>query len=333
MKVSVIIAVYNVEEYIERCLISVINQSEKNIEVIVVNDGSTDNTLKIIKDIVVNDNRITIINKKNQGLIEARKSGFLVANGEYILFLDGDDWLERNAVEVLINTAKNDKADVVIYNGFYSYDDKKIKYNTINNYYLEEIKKNPLKHLFLDNITPGIVYKFIKRDFIIDKKICFPYKISYAEDLAMVSNIFMHNPKISILDKNLYNYYQREGSISKSTDKILEVNNAILFIEKKLKEKGIYKEYEKEFEFMVFRHLFLSKILRIKYIYSQRRIVFKQYKEKKIKIKNNKYICEYLSYSNKNLKIRIVLYYFSYEIATLVDLLKGFIKKPILSIK
>ena len=98
MKVSVIIAAYNIEKYIQRCIESVVNQSEREIEIIIVNDGSTDNTLNIINKVNELDDRIIVINKKNQGLIEARKTGLKYANGEFILFLDGDDWLENNCI-------------------------------------------------------------------------------------------------------------------------------------------------------------------------------------------------------------------------------------------
>ena len=125
MKVSVIIAAYNIEEYIERCIESVINQSEIEIEIIIVNDGSTDNTLNIIKKMSDLDERIIIINQKNQGLVEARKRGLKNANGKFILFLDGDDWLENNCVEELYKTAIDKNADVVLYNAYKAYEDKK----------------------------------------------------------------------------------------------------------------------------------------------------------------------------------------------------------------
>ncbi|MDU4936124.1 MAG: glycosyltransferase family A protein, partial [Peptostreptococcaceae bacterium] len=101
MKVSIIIAAYNIEDYINRCLNSIVNQSFKDIEIIVVNDGSTDNTINIINNFAKNDVRIKVIDKKNGGLIEARKSGLARASGEYILFLDGDDWLHIEAIEKL----------------------------------------------------------------------------------------------------------------------------------------------------------------------------------------------------------------------------------------
>ena len=138
MKASIIIAAYNIETYIRRCIISIINQTLKDIEIIVVNDGSTDNTLGIIKELYKLDNRIIIVNQENKGLIEARKSGLNIAKGEYILFVDGDDWLEINTLELLYNNAKENKSDIIIYNAFLSYDDRKEKFDVIFDSYIDE---------------------------------------------------------------------------------------------------------------------------------------------------------------------------------------------------
>ena len=127
MKVSIIIAAYNIEDYINRCLNSIVNQSFKDIEIIVVNDGSTDNTINIINNFAKNDVRIKVIDKKNGGLIEARKSGLARASGEYILFLDGDDWLHIEAIEKLYKEAKKDNFDIVLYNFYLAYDNGKLE--------------------------------------------------------------------------------------------------------------------------------------------------------------------------------------------------------------
>lgn len=330
MKASVIIAAYNVERYIERCLISAVNQSEKDIEIIVVNDGSTDNTLRIIKNIAINDNRVNIINKNNGGVIEARKSGLIEAKGEYILFLDGDDWLEINCIEELYKSAKESDYDIILYNAYNVFDNRKEKLYTFNQKYLER-KFDPIKEILLDEIAPTMWSKFIRREFISGDNIEFPQYISFAEDLAATANIFINDPKIGFNNKSLYNYYQRNDSISrKISNNVIEIDEAIEFIKRKLIEKNLYNTYKKEFEYMVFRHLFLSKILRIKEVYPQRKVVCKQYMDRKIKIRDNKYISRDLSYGNKKLKLRMDLYYFNYEIATIFDLLNGFIEKPIL---
>ena len=117
-EVSVIIIAYNIEQYIEKCIKSVINQTFKEIEILIVNDGSTDKTLSIINEWALKDKRIKIINQVNKGAIEARKAGLDKCNGKYVLFVDGDDWLELNAIERLYNEIEQDQADIVVYNSY-----------------------------------------------------------------------------------------------------------------------------------------------------------------------------------------------------------------------
>lgn len=140
-KVSVIIAAYNIQEYIGWCIESCINQTLDHIEIIIVNDWSTDKTLDIINK--YDDSKIKVINKRNEGLIEARKSGFNVANGEYILFIDGDDWIKLEALNILYNFAKEKSYDIVCYRWLCKYDDQTEKkewvlivqvYKNIQNY-------------------------------------------------------------------------------------------------------------------------------------------------------------------------------------------------------
>ena len=327
MKVSVIIAAYNIEKYIQRCIESVVNQSEREIEIIIVNDGSTDNTLNIINKVNELDDRIIVINKKNQGLIEARKTGLKYANGEFILFLDGDDWLENNCIEELYKTANDKKADVVLYNAYMVYDDRKEIFDTFIEKFIDDIKKNPVKNLLLLNISPTIWSKFIKKSFLEENNIECPQNISYAEDLAAVLNIFINKPKIVCNEKRFYNYYQRNDSISnKISSKVLEIDDAIQFIKEKLVEMNIYYENKEEFEYTVFRHLLISKILRFNYLYPERKKVFQQYKARNIDINKNKYIIRDLSYGNRNLKLRINLYNLNYSIATLCDKSLGYVK-------
>ena len=327
MKASVIIAAYNIEKYIERCIKSVINQSEREIEIIIVNDGSTDNTLNIIKKMNEIDDRIVVINKKNQGSIEARKTGLKYAKGEFILFLDGDDWLENNCIDELYKIAKDKKVDIVLYNAYIAYDDKKEILNTFNENMIDDIKKNPIKNLLLLNISPTIWSKFIKKSFLNKNNIEFPKNISYAEDLAAVLSIFINKPKIVCNEQRLYNYYQRNTSMSnRISSKVLEIDYAMQFIKDKLIESNIYVENKEEFEYTVFRHILISKILRFNQLYPERKKVFGQYRARNININKNKYISRDLSYGNKNLKLRINLYNFNYSIATFCDKLFGYIK-------
>lgn len=325
MKVSVIIAAYNIENYIERCLISVVNQTFKETEIIVVNDGSKDNTLNIIKNIAKIDNRIVIINQKNKGLIEARKSGLKNAKGEYLLFIDGDDWLEIDALEKLYRKASISNADIILYNSFYSYDNRKEEIKTFNED--DIIKEDPLKSLFLGKIKPAIWAKMIKREYIEYNKIQFPSNISFAEDLATVSSWFMYNPKISFETGYLYNYYQRDSSISKTMDqKVLEVDKAISFIRELLISKQIYLKYKLEFETMVYHHLFETKFISYSKFDCIHKELYHQYMHKQININNNKYIYGKFKKYPISQKIRIKLYLKGYYYGILYDKLRIIVK-------
>ncbi|MFR4520339.1 MAG: glycosyltransferase family 2 protein, partial [Fusobacterium sp.] len=127
IKVSVIIPVYNVEKYIRQCLESVINQTLKDIEIIVVNDGTKDNSMKIVEK-YVSDKRIKIINKENGGISSARNAGMEIAQGEYIYFIDSDDFVDKEVLSTLYKNSENGKMDIVFSNfSYYSDRTKKEK--------------------------------------------------------------------------------------------------------------------------------------------------------------------------------------------------------------
>lgn len=115
--ISIIVPVYNTENYLEKCLYSLVNQTYKNIEIIIIDDGSPDNSMNIIQKFVLADNRVKVISQKNQGLSGARNTGMNNANGDYIMFIDSDDWIEIDTCEKAINASEKYNADVV----FWSY--------------------------------------------------------------------------------------------------------------------------------------------------------------------------------------------------------------------
>lgn len=323
IKVSVIVAAYNIEKYIDRCLKSLIRQTFKNIEIIIINDGSSDNTLNLIKDYQIIDERIKIVDKENQGLIEARKSGLKLAQGEYIIFIDGDDWLEIEALDKLYTKAKSSNADILCYNAFTSYDnDKKEIKNMFN---INKIDKdNPLKSLFLDDIKVNIWSKFIRLNYIVENNVEFPERISYAEDLGAVSSLFMYNPKVEYLEQNLYNYYQREDSITKiANSKMLEINKAICFVESQLKKNKLYEKYKQEFEQMIYNHLLFFNFMAIKNRGKYHKEIYRKYMEKNIVIKNNKYISTLINTYPISARIRIKSYNSSYYLGVMYDLFRN----------
>lgn len=321
-KVSIVIAAYNIEDYIERCMDSVMNQSYLNIEIIVVNDGSTDNTLSVLNKIQKQDRRITIITQENKGIIEARKKGLYYATGEYVLFIDGDDWLELECIERLYKEATIKNADIVLYNFFWSYDNNKksgIGFNSGN----DEILTNPLKCLFLGHISPCIWTKFIRKSFIDNNNISFPENISFADDLATVSSLFIFKPNIGLVNENLYNYYQRNNSITKEvSSKILEVDKAIKFIKEQLIKNNIYGKYKKEFERMIYSHLYVQRFLTATKVEDIHREVYNQYKKYNINIRKNKYIRHLINSQPISLRIRMYSYNKSYFCGKCYDLMR-----------
>lgn len=314
MKISVIIPCYNIEKYVDRCLDSVLNQTLRDIEVIVINDGSTDKTEEKIKDRINKNSKVKFINRDfNIGLIETRKEGFKLSNSEYVLFLDGDDFIEYNSLEILYNKAKEENSDIVMYKSNMFLDGNKSEFKVFDSKEIKNIENDPLKELFLRKIAPGIVFKFIKRDFIIKNNVKFPSQISYAEDLALTSSIFMNKCKLSFIEDKLYNYCRRSDSITKSkNDKVFEIEKAFDFIKELLIKQNIYEQYKYEYEYCLFWHLFLY---RQNMYYDDIKIhkrLFNIYKSKSIDLEKNKYLTTLLesdSTLNKMMKLYDINYY------------------------
>ena len=196
-KISVIVAAYNVEEYIERCLNSLVDQTMDDIEIIVVNDGSKDATLEKI-DQYTGDRRIKVIDKENCGLIEARKSGLSVAEGEYVQFVDGDDWLKKDACEKLYNKASKENLDILWFNLCYAYEDGKTIDNEAKRFQL--LKNEEYLDIVLKNeIRANAVLQMIRRRFIIHNNIEFPKDITYGEDLLITATLACNKPRVGMI--------------------------------------------------------------------------------------------------------------------------------------
>ena len=218
--VSVIIPVYNVEKFLKRCLDSVCNQTYKNIEIIIVNDGSPDNSQMIIDEYAKKDTRIVPIIQENGGLSEARNSGMRVANGKYLLFVDSDDYIELNSIELLIDNVNKKKADIVIANkktlnpnGEFSYGvDFQTKVLNEN-----EMGTSKLKFDYFLGRGYGVsaCAKLYNHDFIKNRKIKFEKNNEiFAEDMLFNLKCYTYSPRISLMNEKLYIYCTNEDSIT-----------------------------------------------------------------------------------------------------------------------
>ncbi|MDD6633822.1 MAG: glycosyltransferase family 2 protein [Ruminococcus sp.] len=240
-KISVIVPVYNVEKYLSKTIETVINQTYTNIEVILVDDGSTDNSLKICYEYAEKDNRIRVIHQYNQGLSVARNVGTELATGEYIFYLDGDDYLNQNALEVLISHSK--ECDLVIGNYYYTYSDRE---DVARNDYSEKSvlnTKDAMHDLLIGKIQNFAWGKLIKTS--IAKKYKFPPGKLF-EDTYWAHLVINDCDKILITNIPVMHYRQRDNSISYTIDiKRLDVlegwSNRAEFVKKNYPQ--FYAEY------------------------------------------------------------------------------------------
>ncbi len=222
--ISIIIPVYNVEAYLRECIDSVINQTYKNFEIILVDDGSTDSSGKICDEYVEKDDRITVIHQKNSGPSKTRNTGLENANGKYIYFLDSDDYVESNALELLINTAESNDADLVFFDArSFSDDGAEIKqgyvvkgtYEPKSGYeVLTKLHNNKEYHC-------SVVLLFIKRQLLIDNKVSFLESAYCSEDMLFTYKIFCSAKKAAHCTHTLYHRRYRSSSIvtSKKTQR------------------------------------------------------------------------------------------------------------------
>lgn len=210
--VSVIVPVYRVEKYLEKCINSIIDQTYKNIEIILIDDGSDDKCPDICDKYKKNDKRINVIHKLNGGVSSARNIGLENARGEYIIFVDSDDYVEKNMIEVLYKNMIETNADISIGNFRYIYDDK-----IVDNYFpkYSNIVCDDSKYEYLYDEYYNIVSiipwgKMYKKS--IFKNIKYPLGM-VEEDEAVIFDLFKKAKKISFIDEKIYNYVQREDSI------------------------------------------------------------------------------------------------------------------------
>ena len=202
--ISIIVPIYNAEKYLNKCIDSLVNQTKKELEFILVNDGSTDSSEDIIKS--YKDKRIKYFKNKNQGIGKTRNFGIDKATGKYLMFLDSDDYLDINACEKLYNKAIKEKSDLVVFD-FYRVEET-LKEVTINNFKSSALKENP--NLLLD-INLGPCNKLIKRELIDKNNTRFNEKLKY-EDTPFVAEIIKNANKISKLNEYLHYYVIHSNS-------------------------------------------------------------------------------------------------------------------------
>ncbi len=248
-KISVIIPIYNTEKYLSKCVSSVINQTYKNIEIILIDDGSTDRSLNICKKFSKNDDRIKVIYEENKGVSYARNMGIKNSTGEYITFIDSDDFIDENMLLNLYNVLIKENADVSVC-GYDFYDGKHFKYKKRKNYTLTGDDK--YKGIFSFNCQGKLYKKELFNNILFDNK-------TFAEDAYINFKLLKKVNKITyILEKPLYHYRKRNNSLSTTYGvrhfELLDVINEIIDFLKDF-DKGLYKKA------LVYRYINFGEII------------------------------------------------------------------------
>lgn len=253
-KVSVIVPVYNVEAYIKKCLDSLVNQTLKDIEIIIVDDGSTDKSASIIKEYEQKHSNIKYYKKENGGLSDARNYGLQYARGKYVAFLDSDDYVDVNLYKKMYEKAKKDDSDLVEANFYWVYD-KKSKEDIGERY-------STKKHM-LERARVVAWNKLYKKEILDKTKVQFPKGLRY-EDVEFFYKLVPYIDTVSFVKQPLIYYVQRKQSIintqnEKTKDIFTVLDNVINYY----KENNFYEEYKEVLEFTYARLLLCSSFKRI----------------------------------------------------------------------
>lgn len=305
--ISLILPIYNVEEYLRACLESILNQSYKDYELLIVDDGSKDKSLDIVNEYKDKFKELKLLKQENKGVSEARNLALKHASGEYILFVDSDDFLREDMLEKLINIALETNSDVVISN-YYLYYDKKD--------FIKFIKDIPSFNIYTNNDVIDMILKFKIQGQLWNKmfrhslleNINFNFeKDRYIQDIFPVFKVINASDKIVYIDEALYFYRQREGStVNKRNKKLTEdyyhaMTSIIKYIEEnKLKVKKDSLRIFKAYVLSYFIYHYTNEDINNNYK------VFKSSKYKHLNINFNEFL--FLKGCNFKDKLRIVLW-------------------------
>lgn len=222
--ISVIVPIYNIEKYVGLCIESIINQTYKNLEIILVDDGATDRSGQLCDLYAQKDSRIVVIHKTNGGLVSARKTGLKESHGEYISYVDGDDWIGQGFISSLYLLLENSNSDVVCAGYCRDLFNKSIPLlNAIstgiyNAESLDYVRSNMISYddFFRHGITTYVWNKLFKKEVLYDSQMNVDERITIGEDAAVTYSVLLKAKKIYITDNCSYHYRQREDSMLKT---------------------------------------------------------------------------------------------------------------------
>jgi len=296
-KISVIIPAYNAQEFIDKCLASIENQTFNDFEVVIINDGSEDNTLEIINKYVGKDERFNCYTKENGGQAIARNFAIDKAAGEYITFVDADDYISETMLEKLYSKIAEDNSEICVCNlKTFGKEEKIIKK-------FEQKSNNDKKNMIISD--PGPTGYLIKKSIMVDNEIYFLENHVY-EDLAIIPVLGIVINKISRIDEELYFYLVHAGSTMKQenyNEKLEDIFDAISHLYKAFEKRDQENLYKEELEYIYIKHFLHAASLRFFKFSDKENLIIKIadiMRELFPNWKNNKY------YKTESIKYKIV---------------------------
>lgn len=268
MKVSIIVPVYNASKYLRKCLDSLFQQSYSNIEVICINDGSTDNSLDILNEYKEKyENQLYIKTVENGGQANARNLGIELASGDFVMFVDSDDCIDLNTVERMMDKQKESQADIVvceidrIFEGKFSSFTKKFQYDTSLPFTgTTTVQEHPEIIPFL---TAAVYAKLIRKSFIDEHHISFIKGYIY-EDFVFTQNMLSCQPVLYIMHDQFYKYYVRQNTtMTSKKSRVTDMFHDIDVVYSYYKKENLVDTYKTELDFLCYYHVMVGTSFRM----------------------------------------------------------------------
>ena len=243
-QISIIVPIYNVAEYLEKCISSILTQTYKDLQIILVDDGSTDGSSQICDEYVKKDNRIEVIHKANGGLVSARKSGLQIATGDYVGYVDGDDWIEPDIYEQMLGCMIENSVDMVETQYFFEASTQIKRMESKLSYGIHAANEL-IPAMLCDEdfnecrLQPYVWSKLYNRELLTQHQMCVDENIMCGEDMAVVYPYVLDCSKIYVMDYAGYHYVQRQNSMTSVVhEKEKEQNKALIKYLKETFEKN-----------------------------------------------------------------------------------------------
>lgn len=267
-KISIVIPVYNVEKYIEKCVFSILEQSFSDFELILVDDGSTDGSLGLLEGFQESSpDKVRVITQQNKGASVARNAGIVESKSDYIMFVDSDDFLEKDMLELMYESAIKNDSDLVLCNAKVVTDEEcKFIREWSSGELTQKVQSIFENKDLINTVLPAPWGKLYKKELFTQNEISFPLGLRN-QDLGTTPRILSHCNRISKVNKPLYNYRYRTGSAMRTYDyKIMDAAKNLEIVKRYFEKRDLAEEFSEQLEYLFIEHLLFRAIYRVKFV-------------------------------------------------------------------